>query len=152
MKNCNTISSKSVFYVLVMLGPASGDLIPTYILLVPSISPSVPYARPYGISKEPETPVADADETQISYYKLVQRGSSATFSWTHFSLRIDSLCFDVRRGTRGSLDSLISLILRSAASTTASKHIKLLATRCGIGRDLTVQNWYFRKLLCMLGF
>ena len=55
MENCNTISSKSVFYVLVMLGPASGDLIPTYILLVPSISPSVPYARPYGISKEPET-------------------------------------------------------------------------------------------------
>jgi hypothetical protein len=46
MKNCNTISSKSVFYVLVMLGPASGDLIPTYILLVPSISPSVrPLAR-----------------------------------------------------------------------------------------------------------
>ena len=151
MKNCNTISSKSVFYVLVMLVPASGDLIPTCNLLVKHIALCTLCKTLWHLQGARDS-VADADETQISYYKLVQRGSSATFSWTHFSLRIDSLCFDVRRGTRGSLDSLISLILRSAASTTASKHIKLLATRCGIGRDLTVQNWYFRRLLCMLGF
>ena len=29
MENCNTNSSKSVFYVFMMLGPASGDFVPT---------------------------------------------------------------------------------------------------------------------------